>query len=94
MVEEPVRYQIMNKTDKKNIAGPCAGFSCVGTSPLNMLFKIRLTIFHNHPQDLNLGSLQLVSQAAFSLTLPQAYHFSVADQILLVELKIVHQDES
>ena len=64
----------------------------MGTSALNMLFKVRLTIFHNHPQDLNLGSLQLVSQAAFSLTLSQAYHFSV--QILLVELKIVHQDES
>ena len=66
----------------------------MGTSALNMLFKVRLTIFHNHPQDLNLGSLQLVSQAAFSLTLPQAFHSSVADQILLVELKIVHQDES
>lgn len=66
----------------------------MGTSALNMLFKIRLTIFHNHPQDLNLGSLPSVSQAAFSLTLSQVYHFSVADQILLVELKIVHENES
>ena len=66
----------------------------MGTSALDMLLKIRLTIFHNRPQDQNLGSPQLVSQPAFSSTLQQAYHFSVADQILLVELKIVHQSKS